>query len=285
MTWHESGPYQAVGWRFAVRCSHGATGDALAHALSSLRTDGATTAACYELTTSGGPGAPGRLVLGDEEIAVSPSDAVLYATLLWHVNRGVVEHSADHVLLHASAAERDGAAVVMSAPTESGKTTLVAGLVQAGLRYLTDETVAIRPEDGTITPYPKALSVDEGSWEILAHLRPDLRPDMAHLLGAQWQVPPETVRPDAVGSRAVPQILVLPRYVRGAATVLTPVTRAAALFEVLGQVFEPDRARGRDLRVLAEVVRGCETYRLVTGSLDEAVVALLGVLEQTTCAT
>lgn len=273
-----SGPYQAVRWRFSVRCSDPTVGDQVARALASLRSNGAPTARCYTFVSATAE-RPGTLHLDAEEIATSPSDAVLYATLLWHVNRGVVAASSDHVLIHAAAAARDGSVVLLPAPMESGKTTLVAGLVRAGLRYLTDETVALRPADLGVTPYPKALSVDEGSWRVLADLRPDLPPGAEHLVGEQWQVPPDSIRVGCVATGGTPSLIVLPRYDAGAATVLRPVSRAQALVSVLEQVFDPTRDRPRDFAVLAETVRRCRTYTLVSGDLDEAVTAVLAALD------
>lgn len=272
------GPFQAVAWRFVVDCDDDDTARFLSHVLSPLRAAdadadaGPAVTARYDLRSARGQ-ALGRLTLDGAVVVDRQSDALLCATLLWHVNRGVVDASTDHVLLHAAAAAEGGHAVLLPAPMESGKTTLVAGLVRSGLDYLTDETVALRP-DGTIDAYPKALSVDEGSWQVLAELRPDPVRTPDRLTGAQWNVPPDELRPGCAVRTARPRLVVLPRYVAGSATELTPVTRAEALVEVLGQVFVPDRDRARDLRVLAEVLRSCECYRLVSGDLDGAVAAV-----------
>jgi hypothetical protein len=276
--WHRSGPYQAVGWRFAVRCSRAVVGDQVARALASLRADGETPGEAYEISS---PTADrrGELRLAGQLIVSSRSEQRLYATLLWHVNRGVVEHSRDHVLLHASAAERDGAVVVMSAPMEAGKTTLVAGLILAGMRYLTDETVAVRPGDLGVTPYPKALSVDRGSWQVLPELRPELPAEAEHLRGEQWQVTPRQIRADVLAPGGTPRMVVLPAYVAGAPTRLLPVPRAEALLALLQQRFAPERDPGRDLEVLARMLRSCVCYRLESGDLGTAVEAITAAFD------
>src|SRR5437016_7532138 len=46
------------------------------------------------------------------------------------------------VMSHAGGVSRDGAACVLPAHMESGKTTLTAGLVRSGFSYLTDEAVS-----------------------------------------------------------------------------------------------------------------------------------------------
>ena len=227
-------------------------------------------------------GQPGRLALDDEVISQSPDAALLYATLLWHVNRGVERASRGHVLLHAAAAERDGAAVLLVAPSGKGKSTLVAGLVRAGLRYLTDEAVALRPCDGGITPYPKSLSIEQGSWDVLADLRQHVPVSSTSLSPEQWQVPVDALRPDAVSAGARTTLVVLPRYEAGAASTLTPLRRSDVLVQLMDQRFAPDRDRPRDFAVLADVVRGSACYGLLSGFLPGAVGLVVGALDSTT---
>jgi hypothetical protein len=90
----------------------------------------------------------------------APEDLAV-AQLAWEVNRGVVEEAGNRLLLHAAAAERDGRVVILAGPEGSGKSTLVAALVRSGLRYVTDETVAIDLAAGTIAPYPKPIALHE----------------------------------------------------------------------------------------------------------------------------
>ena len=84
---------------------------------------------------------------------VSPTVAI--ERLVWEVNRGVVEQTENQLLLHAAAAEADGRIALLAGPEGSGKSTLVTALVRAGLRYVTDETVAAEVPGGAIRPYPK----------------------------------------------------------------------------------------------------------------------------------
>lgn len=279
-----AGPYQAVGWRFSLRCSSLVVQSYLTRALSSLRCEGDEPGTWYELI-SPSDDQEGELRVGSERITTSRSEPHLCATLLWHVNRGVVASSPEHVLLHASAAERDGAVVVMSAPMESGKTTLVAGLLRAGLRYLTDEAVALDPDDLWVTPYPKPLSVDPGSWQVLADLKPELPVDSRHLGRKQWQVPPDEIRPGAVSPGGRPALVVLPRYVQGAQTRLEAVPRVEALEQLMSQRFAPDRDPRRDFEALARMVRSCACYRLESGDLEEAVRAVTAALGERAAAT
>lgn len=71
---------------------------------------------------------------------------------------GISELSGDALMLHASAiALDDGRVIGFVGPSGRGKTTASQALGRTH-RYVTDETLAIRP-DGSIVPYPKPLSI------------------------------------------------------------------------------------------------------------------------------
>jgi hypothetical protein len=204
---------------------------------------------------------------GESVIATSWLPRVL-AVLLWHVNREAVRTSAgEYVPLHAAAAVRHGIGVLLPAPTERGKTTTIAGLIQAGFGYLTDEVAAIDPQSLLIEPFPKALSIDRGSWAVLADLRP---PDGDPVTG-QWQVPPESIRAGAVASPTPVRLVVAPSYRRAEPTALHPVSRAEGLVMLIDSTFGFRDAPARNLEVLTRIVEGSDCFRLVIDDLDAAV--------------
>ncbi len=202
-------------------------------------------------------------------VAAQAPDAALNH-LLWHINRQVVAHSDHVVLIHAAAVELQGIGVLLPAPAESGKTTLAAGLVMSGFRYLTDEAAAIDPLTLQLLPYPKALSVDPGSWGVLAELRPQVDATLEPYLGSQWHVPPEAIRPDAVAPPCAPRLVIAPRYEEGASTSLEPISGADGLGVLAGNAFNLGAHGARGLQVLAAVAGACRCYRLTVGDLDEA---------------
>lgn len=64
-----------------------------------------------------------------------------------------------HLLIHASAVERGGQAVIMPGDSGSGKSTLAALLGENGWRLLADEFVMIDMASGMILPFPRAISL------------------------------------------------------------------------------------------------------------------------------
>src|SRR5205814_9867785 len=94
-----------------------------------------------------------------------PSDVV--PALFAEINASVVHaSSARHVLFHSSGAASGDRCAIFPAQAGAGKTTLVAGLVGAGLSYVTDEAVALDIESGLVRPFPKPLSIKRGSWAV-----------------------------------------------------------------------------------------------------------------------
>lgn len=260
---------RALGFEFGVRVMDPVLGAYLDEILVAGPHEG-TPRHMYSLVDRG----PGRvrfpLYLDGEHVATLGTPGLALNYLLWHINQEVVQHTTHLMLFHASAVERDGAALLFPAPMESGKTTLAAGLVRAGFRYLTDEAVAIDPLTLLVQPYPKALSIDTGSWEVLADLRPQVSGHVLPYVGAQWQVPPAAIRPDAVAPPSVARFVIAPRYVAGAATRLEPVSRAEAMSVLAENSFNLAQIGAGAFAGLGHVMRGCLGYRLTVGDLDEA---------------
>ena len=61
-----------------------------------------------------------------------------------------------HLLLHASAVEKDGKALIMTGQSGSGKSTLAAMLGHNGWRFMGDEFVLVDLVTGDAVPFPPA---------------------------------------------------------------------------------------------------------------------------------
>src|SRR5436309_11058754 len=64
----------------------------------------------------------------------------------------------DWIFVHAGTVAVDGRAIVLPGRSFSGKTSLVAALVQTGATYFSDEYAVVDPE-GRVHPYPRPLSI------------------------------------------------------------------------------------------------------------------------------
>jgi hypothetical protein len=283
---HVAGPFAAFDQQFVIRCSD----PAFAGFLRELYAPMGLTSTNIEAPSSAGPTTAIYLVATPTEhrdghvsrdgvrIGSSPRRARVLGYLQWAINRQVIERSAnERLILHASAAERDGVAVAMPAAMESGKTTLVTGLLERGFGYLTDEAVAVA-DDLQVEGYRKPLSIDPGSFEVLARHRPQLPEALTGYFDDQWQVAAHGIGPVVARSRL--GLLVFPTYVRGAGTSFEPV-RPASVIALAGPcTFGPAGAPlgTRRLRRLVRMAEQVPAFRLISGDLDEACAAIIHAL-------
>jgi HprK-related kinase A len=119
------------------------------------------------------------------------------------------------LILHASAVEKDGKALIMTGASGSGKSTLSAMLGRSDWRFMGDEFALIDPVSGDAVPYPRLISLKNEAIAAMQTSAPDAqfgplmrntpKGDIRHL------VPPL----DAIAAmdrRARPALLLFPRF-------------------------------------------------------------------------
>ncbi|MGC1470843.1 MAG: HprK-related kinase A [Sphingorhabdus sp.] len=150
-----------------------------------------------------------------------------------------------HLLLHASAVERDGRVLVMTGQSGSGKSTLSALLGTQSWRFLGDEFVLLDPATGDVAPFPRLISLKNEAIGAMQAAQPDAR--FGPLLAGtpkgdiRHMVPP----PDAIAQMAqggAPALLLFPRYgYPGAVREVAPsetfmrLTQASTNYVALGE--------------------------------------------------
>lgn len=202
----------------------------------------------------------------------SPTPVGIIGHLVWMVNRGAVLSSDRFLLLHAAAVGLNGAAAVMPAASNSGKSTLAAALVADGFDYLTDEASALDLDTGDIVAFPKALSIETGSQALLAHLEP---------VGAlvdpnRWHVPPSVIGDHSQVHRLPLRHIVFPTHCGGADTQLRPMGTADAVVAMVTQSFNFSAHAPRLADVVA-LVDECTRHELRHDGLVGPVAAIRSV--------
>ncbi len=217
-------------------------------------------------------GEAGYFTAQDGRVVVrTPAPTVAFSHLVFEANQQAIERSPRLVRIHAGAVAAGGRAIALPGAMGAGKSTLAAGLVTAGLAYLTDEVVAIDPETGRVQPYAKPISLGVAPDELVVPTWTP-GPEARRLLGASGLVPAAvlgTVGRDALALGAV----VLPTYVPDAPTLIEPVPPADALAAIAAHTFHLDEPG--TLETLARLVADVPVFRLVGGSLGAAVDAVL----------
>jgi hypothetical protein len=194
--------------------------------------------------------------------------------VLWDTSRKAIVSGHGCLAVHAAAASWRGAGIVLPAPPESGKSTLVAGLTRAGCAYLTDEAALIDPATLRLQPFPRSL------WLTRSSLRAVFPGEerAAWSTGREFHVRPADLRPRAVGRPCPVRHVIAPRFASGAATALEPMGRAEAVMTLARNTFHLDRFGGSGIELIGRVVEGATCHRLEFGDLSEAVEAILGVV-------
>lgn len=134
-----------------------------------------------------------------------------------------------HMLLHASAATKDGCAVIMSGESGSGKSTLAALLGEGGWRLMGDEFTLIDPASGDALAFPRAVSLKNEAIAAVAaqvdaaRLGPLMagtpKGDIRHLI-------PRADAISAMHEPARPALLLFPRF--GGAAAVEPMGEGEA---------------------------------------------------------
>ena len=120
-----------------------------------------------------------------------------------------------HLLLHASAVEKDGKALIMTGASGSGKSTLAAMLGCKGWRFMGDEFVLLDLATGEAVPFPRLISLkNEGIGAMQATtldgrfgplMRATPKGDVRHLVPAR-----DAIR--AMADPAKPALLLFPSF-------------------------------------------------------------------------
>ncbi len=149
-----------------------------------------------------------------------------------------------YLLLHASAVERDGRALIMTGESGAGKSTLAALLGERGWRLMGDEFALVDPDTGAIHAFPRAISLKNESTALF----PDVAADRwGPILAGTPKGTIRHLRPNAeaiamVDQPARPALVLFPRFgfepaVRdvGEAELFVRLTQASTNYVTMGE--------------------------------------------------
>jgi hypothetical protein len=101
---------------------------------------------------------------------------------LLHAARSLLYAQSDYdVAFHAAMVAQDDGGIMLSAPRESGKSTLAAYLVTQGFDLLTDEPALLNLDTSSVKALRLPVSLKQASWPILQGQWPDLADAPIHL--------------------------------------------------------------------------------------------------------
>ncbi len=188
----------------------------------------------------------------------------------WAINTMVATKLSQYLQIHASVVARDGVAIVCPGQPGQGKTTLAAALLKQGWSYLSDEFALFDLETRLLEPYPKALCIKAGSFDVLRQMRLPIDTGRVYYKGEKGRVAmldPLRVRPDVVAGRCRVGMIVFPEVNHSTTPVIERISRAQSVFELTRCSFNFGRFRTPGFHMLADVVEKAGCYRLRCGHL------------------
>jgi hypothetical protein len=276
--WPFDRSYRALSYHFRVRTNLARAGFLLDRLLAPFRASTSKEVPTYDLVQTNEGQYPFSLYLDGSRVQQVESASSMLDFVLANVTVQAVELMEDFVALHAAAAAWGGRGIIFPGPPDAGKTTLVAGLTRIGFAYLTDEAALIDPRTGFLHPFPRALAMDERSIDVIPGLRQKLPPDHDQFMRYRYHVPPDDLRPGAVGRPCRVEFVIAPRYEAGGETVLEPMSRAEALMMLAENSFNFVRFGGKAVESLRQAMDGVKCYRLRTGTLEDSIRSVFDVV-------
>ena len=201
-------------------------------------------------------------------------DYHLCPLLMDHIRLSCYENVRDYLLFHSGAVVKNGRAILLPAPSESGKTTLTLGLMNYGYRYLTDEVGAIQRETLKAVPYQRPIYLHTWSRPLSKEVGKSYRSYRFRsddIRWARWQyIVPQDGAVIPRDSRWKVDWIIFPRYVSKSKTVLKPLGIAQAVVSLMQNVWNRKLFPDGGLKVCIELARRARCYTLEMGNLDRA---------------
>ena len=176
------------------------------------------------------------------------------------------------LLLHAASVERQGKALILTGESGAGKSTLAALLGERGWRLMGDEFALLDCETGLLHPFPRAVSLKNGSIEVMRRIAGDER--MGPVLEGTPKGTIRHLKPrlDAIARMrepAAPALILFPRFGSeqamrpvGPAEVFVRLTQASTNYVALG-------VRGFD--ALSKLIGTCPAVAIDYPDTDRAI--------------
>lgn len=191
--------------------------------------------------------------------------------LEWGINWRLINSASGYLLVHAASMVREGRGVVFAGASGSGKSTLVAALLRRGWEYLCDEFALIHPQTLRLHPFPKAICVKSGSFDLMRRLDLRLagnRHYVKAIKGTVGYIAPRDVTSgfaDPVPARAV----VVMAYDGHAEPRLRRLAPASAAFSLLNHAVNRNDFGARAVDVIGRFVAEANCFGLEPADLDE----------------
>jgi len=102
----------------------------------------------------------------DDEIYQSSNKELFTAFANMVILRDILSNTKGYFLVHASTISFNNNGIILAGSESKGKTTTTMELTRRGFKFLSDEIAAINISDGLIHPFPRSLTLCDGTLKI-----------------------------------------------------------------------------------------------------------------------
>lgn len=198
-----------------------------------------------------------------------------YETALQHLMRDALTQlngvSETQLIFHAAALAYEGNAVMLCGQSGSSKSSLAAWLTAAGLKYLSDEVVAMPIDHQKISGLCRSIALKRGSTFIWRHWLKDQASDgfLKFKDDSAW-IEPTLFNPNAIQAVAEPRILIFPHYHHEAEFLVKRITQAEALFRLLQNLVNARNFPDYGMAATSRLARRVNAYTLTYSDIETA---------------
>lgn len=189
----------------------------------------------------------------------------------WGLNWCVASVSALHTVIHSAVVERAGQALVLPGQPGSGKSTLCAALALGSWRLLSDELTIVSQSDGLVQAVPRPISLKGTSIGLIGSQFPsaDMTVPVADTHKGSIAYARAASAAVAAGEKSAPiGYVVFPRFRPEAELVFEPLSRAAALTELMKNTFNVGMLGADGFEALARAIAHAKCYAVEYGDLS-----------------
>lgn len=192
----------------------------------------------------------------------------------WGLNWAIAQHAMQYLIIHSAVLEKDGKAIILPGIPGAGKSTLCAAMCHHGWRLLSDEQALICASTGDITPIARPICLKNESISIIKDLCPDAefgtivhgtsKGDLTHVKAPQDSL-------TRINETAKPCLIVFPQYdASQSQALLSPMTRGAALIELISHCFNYTTLGRVAFTTLSSAVANSECFKFSYNNLEQA---------------
>lgn len=199
------------------------------------------------------------------------------------LNLSVALKNCRFVTIHGGVVAKDKGAVLISAASGGGKSTLTAALVAQGYRLFSDEFALLGLRDYLLHPYPRPISLKQESIPIVRDLlgqesiSPVLsgtpkgniayaRPDLSSLQNAH--IPEDT------------RLILFPAFAKEAAPMARRLNPAEAVMRLVAASTNYSLLGEPAFRAMLSLVKGARTYEITYGTTEQSVELVTDLMDQ-----